>query len=79
MALTHLKRWLFSLIVDNNNVRVNKIVSEKKKIQKWAHILLTKTMGKQAFSHIADRNTKFISPSEEELDTIHHITIVFNL
>lgn len=30
MALTHLNRWLFSLIVDNNNVRVNKIVSEKK-------------------------------------------------
>lgn len=45
MALTHLKRWLFSLIVDNNNVRVNKIVSEKKKNPKVGTYTVDKDYG----------------------------------
>ena len=40
---------------------------------------IDKTIGKQAFLHIADRNVKYINPFGEEFDTIHHNIIVFNL
>lgn len=78
MALTHLKRWSISFTVDNSNARVNKIQFQKKKNPKVGTYTVGEAMGKPAFSHIADRNAKYINLSGEEFDTIRHNTIVFN-
>lgn len=45
-------------------------ISEK--FQKLTTYTISKAMGKEVVSHIADRNTKYIiNPSEEEFDTIN--------